>query len=84
MITPRQERIENFLAWVIVIYLIAMLVVWIRSLYLPLPAHGLHPVQIVAPAPAPAQTNALFIQDEELSTPGQYAADHATLAKEGK
>ncbi len=85
MITPRQERAERFIVWVILIYFVAMILVWFRSLYLPPPAPEPHRIEIVAPARPQALTNALFIQDNELATPGLYAADHdPALAKEDK
>jgi hypothetical protein len=82
MITPQQERIENFIAWVIVLYLFAIIVVWLRGAS---PAPDARGSEIVAHTVSQPQTNTILIQDDELATPGLYAANHREqVAKEGK
>jgi hypothetical protein len=84
MITPRQERIERTIVWAILFYFVVIIAVWLRSVYQVPLAPAVHRIEIVAPARTGSLTNALFIQDAELATPGQYASDHqAELAKGG-
>jgi hypothetical protein len=85
MITPQQERIENFIAWVTVLYFFAIIVVWLRGASPASPAPDARGSEIVAHTVSQPQTNTILIQDDELATSGLYAANHREqVAKEGK